>query len=75
MEKAVVTGANGFIGANLIEELLSKNFIVYAIINKNRDSISQILPNQNLIIVPCSLSEIDNLINLIDDRSINYFFI
>ena len=34
LKKIVVTGASGFVGKKLIEELLNQNYLVIALINK-----------------------------------------
>lgn len=55
MKKVLVTGAAGFIGANLVKELVNQNYQIYALIEKN-DHRSE-----------TKLTEINPLINIIDD--------
>lgn len=59
MKTAVVTGANGFVGSAVVNELLSNNYKVYAVVRNNHsDRLSDI---DNVEIVNCELSDIDRL--------------
>ena len=58
MKKAVVTGANGFIGSALVNELLINDVTVYALVNKNTDKLPK---HSNLEIVPFELDRADKL--------------
>ena len=54
-KKVLVTGAGGFIGSHLVEELLKKNFNVKAFLKYNSNSnlgwIQNIKSNKNLEII------------------------
>lgn len=59
MKTAVVTGANGFVGSAVVNELLSNNYKVYAVVRNNHaDRLSDL---DNVEIVNCELSDIDRL--------------
>lgn len=57
MKKAIVTGANGFVGSALIRELLSHGVEVVAL---DRTGCNQNLP-QDVTFLPCELSDIASL--------------
>lgn len=74
MKKALVTGANGFIGSWLLRKLSSEGVSVLAVVkNENADyaSISH-LPNVRIIF--SDLSEIKLLANKIPDRDIDVLY-
>ena len=66
MKTAVVTGANGFVGSAVVNELLSNNYKVYAVVRNNHaDRLSDL---DNLEIVNCELSDIDRLPGQITEK-------
>ncbi len=69
MKKALITGANGFVGSSLVQELLKNNIEVIAIIHKNRSNIPE-----NVHIVECNLMDISKLPELVADRDIDVFY-
>lgn len=75
MKKAIVTGANGFIGSKLINELCSKDYFVYAIVKDKNENISYLPKVDNIQIVYCDLQQILELEHLIvSDTPIDVFF-
>jgi UDP-glucose 4-epimerase len=72
MKKAIVTGANGYIGSSLINELVQNNVEVFAVV-RNRNSKINNLP-ENIKIIYCELDSISTLIDLIPDRDIDVFY-
>lgn len=57
MRKALVTGADGFIGKNLIVELLNNNYLVFAAV-RNKNSAENILgKTNNLRIIECEMKD------------------
>ena len=66
MKTAVVTGANGFVGGAVVNELLSNNYKVYAVVRNNHaDRLSDL---DNVEIVNCELSDIDRLSEQITEK-------
>lgn len=68
MKKAIVTGANGFVGRALVEYLILKGVKVIAL-----DILDNNLP-QNIRTVTMNLSESNKLPELIPDKDIDVFF-
>ncbi len=71
MKKAVVTGAGGFIGRALVEELLQNHYRVIAVL-RNPDS--NPWSREDVAVVCCPLSRIADLEKLIPDRDVDLFF-
>ena len=57
MKRAVVTGANGFVGSALCRELVKNNVKVTAIVRNHKSDISEISNLDNISIVYCEMSE------------------
>lgn len=74
MKSVVVTGANGFIGTNLLKLLSKEGVKVYAVIKDRHENISNIENLQNVEIVYCDLEKISDLPTLISDRDIDCCF-
>ena len=74
MKKAIVTGANGFVGSNVCKELLKNGVEVYAIVKDTNENISNIKALENLKIVYCDLNDIAKLFDMISDRDIDVFY-
>lgn len=72
MKKAIVTGANGFVGSALIQELLANGVEVIAL---DREGCRQNLP-EGVIFLPCELSEIACLVDRpeVVDADVFYHF-
>lgn len=61
-QTALVTGAAGFIGSHIVEELLSYGVKVIAVDDfsaGHRSNLELFLPNKNLIIVECDISNLE----------------
>jgi Nucleoside-diphosphate-sugar epimerases len=73
IKRAIVTGANGFLGSSLINKLISKDYYVYAIVRNNNSD--NIIKHFNMEIINCEMSSINNLTKLIqNDVDIFYHF-
>jgi nucleoside-diphosphate-sugar epimerase len=69
MKTAIVTGANGFIGAAIVKELLANAVTVYAFVHQN----SQNLPiHKNLKIIPFELNKVNELSYGFNDIDVFY---
>lgn len=74
MKKAVVTGANGFVGSYVVNELLTQGVYVTAIVRSEKSDTRLLRAHEHLKIVYCDLSNILNLPELIPDRDIDLFY-
>ena len=61
MQKAIVTGANGFVGSAVCKELSDRGIKVTAVVRNEDSSIDRIKDIGNLNIVFCEMSEIERL--------------
>lgn len=69
MKKAIVTGANGFIGAWLVAELAAHEVQVYAVVKDERSKVGAIAGLPNVRFVYCELSRIQSLPEKIKDKT------
>ncbi len=74
LHKVIVTGANGFIGSRLCEELASQGIEVVAVIRNKEENITAIEHLPGLKIVYCDLSEFRKLADYVDDRDVDAFY-
>ncbi|EWM55877.1 NAD-dependent epimerase/dehydratase family protein [Streptococcus thermophilus] len=72
MKKAIVTGANGFIGRWLIKELLRREIEVIAVLRNKESKINFV--SDKVKIVYSELDSILDLYNNIEDRDIDVFY-
>ena len=73
MKKAIVTGAAGFAGANLVEALIKKNYEVYAVVKPNSSHNERIAGDARIKIVPLDMSEYDKLPTAINEECDSFF--
>lgn len=74
MRKAIVTGANGFIGTALCRELSQQGISVIAVVRNMEEKISNIENFDGLKIVYSDLSEFKNLSEIISDRDVDVLY-
>lgn len=74
MKKAIVTGANGFVGSHVCKALADDNTQVYAVIKDENENIDNIKNLNNINIVYCELDSITELPDKITDRDIDVFY-
>lgn len=74
MKKAIVTGANGFIGTALCKTLSEDGVSVIAIVRNEEENIKRIKNISNLSIVYCDLSNFRNLSNYVSDRDVDVLY-
>lgn len=51
MKKVIVTGANGFVGSNLVNKLANSGTFVYAVVRNETSDLSRITENSNIKVV------------------------
>ena len=61
MKKAIVTGAFGFAGANLVEELLKQDYMVYAVGRKNSAHNDRFADSENLKKIALDMADYGNI--------------
>jgi nucleoside-diphosphate-sugar epimerase len=68
MKTAILTGATGFVGLNLLNELLNNNIFVYAIVRPGSKRLDRLLDkfgnNKNIRIILLDMADIDRLTKL-----------
>ena len=74
MNKAIVTGANGFVGSHVCKDLCNEGIKVYAIIKDENENIDNIKDLDNIEIIYCDLNSITTLPDKISDRDIDVFY-
>lgn len=74
MKKAIVTGANGFVGTEICKELSRQGTEVIAVVRNENENVGQIKDLPKLRIVYCDLSEFKNLANVISDRDADVMY-
>ncbi|MBO5450623.1 MAG: NAD(P)-dependent oxidoreductase [Lachnospiraceae bacterium] len=74
MRKAIVTGANGFIGTALCRELSNQGISVIAVVRNVEENISNIENLSGLRVVYSDLSEFKNLHEKISDRDVDVLY-
>ncbi len=74
MQKAIVTGANGFVGSHVCKELCKENVKVYAVIKDENENIDNIKNLSGISIIYCDLSDISELTEKIKDEDIDVFY-
>lgn len=71
MKKAIVTGANGFVGLAVTKELVAQGYFVYAIVRSN--NYDKFLYNKSVKVLLYNMSEYDNIIDVINGE-VDFFF-
>lgn len=74
MRKAIVTGANGFIGTALCKALSSENIDIIAVVRSEKADVKGIKDIPNLRIIYCDLSDFRNLAKYINDRDVDVLY-
>jgi len=74
MKKAIVTGANGFIGSNLVKYLLSQGVCVKAVVRNEKSYLGELSKLKNVDIIYCDLHEINSLPEKISDKGFDVFY-
>lgn len=73
MRKAIVTGANGFVGRYLLRELTKQGYDIWSIVRNSDEDISCI-EELNSNIVYCDLKDIIKLDEIVKERNFDCFY-
>lgn len=72
MRRAIISGANGFVGGALVRELLQHDYEIYAL---DREGCSNNLPQDDQVhFVPCDLAEMSSLKEKLPKQDYDSFF-
>lgn len=74
MKKVIVTGASGFIGYHLVNELSQNGYMIWALCNPHSESIKRIRNISNIHIIECAMENIFELPDIICERDFEAFF-
>ena len=74
MKKAIVTGANGFVGSNVCKKLCENGVEITAVIKDENENIENIKALNNLDIVYCDLDSIESLTDKIGAGDYDVFY-
>lgn len=71
--RAIVTGASGFLGVNLVNTLLDLGWDVLAVVRPNSKNMSRLSKNENLRIIELDISDISALSGIVSERFDAFF--
>jgi nucleoside-diphosphate-sugar epimerase len=74
MKKAIVTGANGFIGTNLVKELVANRVSVVAVVRGEQSNTKSLENLPDIRIVKCPAENIEKLPQIVGDSGFDAFF-
>lgn len=74
MKRAVVLGANGFVGTWVVKELINNNVFVYAVVRDKNSDLEKLHNLKNVEIIYCSLENILNLDQYIKVKDIDVLY-
>lgn len=74
MKKAIVTGANGFVGSNVCKKLCENGVEVTAVIKDENENIDNIKSLSKLSVVYCDLDSIESLTEKISGADYDVFY-
>lgn len=74
MKRAIVTGANGFIGSNLCKKLSAEGCEVIAVVRDKSSDITQLRDDKNIKIVFCDMNNYDLLTDKIEPYGFDAFY-
>lgn len=74
MGKVIITGANGFVGTALCEELIKRGDTVYAIVREDAVIPDSFKHNDNIIIVQCSMANYDKLSIMLKEKNFDILY-
>ena len=73
MRCAVVTGAAGFVGCNLVEALLAHGYFVYAVVRKGSSHNERLAELNRVKLIYADMSEYNRLAEMMDETADVFF--
>lgn len=74
IRKAIVTGANGFLGKAVVQELASHNIGVYAIVRRESRHVDELQKMPGVCVKYCDMNEYSSLVDKISDKDVDIFY-
>lgn len=74
MKRVLITGATGFIGYHLVNEMRLHDVEVYAVCSENSDNTDRIVGIPGVRIIKCNLGKIEHLPEIIEERGFDAFY-
>lgn len=74
MKKAIITGADGFIGSNLVKELISENYDVYAVVMSINEAEKKLGHDSHIYYIECDMNSYNNLLMHKELEKSDYLF-
>ncbi|MDD3048712.1 MAG: NAD(P)-dependent oxidoreductase [Bacilli bacterium] len=68
MKNIIITGATSFIGLNLINKLLEKDYNIFAIVRNNSSNINKLPKSKKLQTIELNMNEVSKLNNIIKEK-------
>lgn len=73
-KKAIVTGANGFIGSRVCQVLSRRGVHVYAVVKSESEPVDELRAMEQVTVLYCDMNRIGDLEQLIPDRDTDVFY-
>lgn len=73
MKKAIVTGGTGFLGRHLIENLIERGYLVYAVVRPNSKNLSSLPCHEQVYPIFCELNDMENHMSLLPEHCDVFF--
>ncbi len=74
IKKAVVTGATGMIGSELIRQLVSDGIQVYAVLRPNSKKMDNLIKSDLVEIIECDVHDLQQLPTMVENADVFYHF-
>lgn len=74
MKKAIITGADGFIGSNLVRELISENYNIYAVVMNITEAENVLGHDHHIYYIECSMDNYSSLLTHTELIGADYLF-
>lgn len=74
LKKAIVTGANGFVGSAVVKELVHQGFHVTAVLRNQQSNIERLHGVESITYVYCELSQLKKLPSMMEEQKFDLFY-